>query len=111
MKDLQELQRDIGDKILELRSIERILRSKRFAAIYNESFDPKLLDTKKELIRWIKKQCQESDYSNLPLRDLRKLARELCVPKWFSISKRMLLSEIANAKGSSQRNGFQHPKA
>lgn len=101
------LRENLHFKILNLRSIERILHTESFETIYSQASDIEkksvsdVIDKCDKLLldQWIKKEIKNASMlEELSMKDLREMAKNLKVPDYSMISKSSLLSEILRRK-------------
>jgi hypothetical protein len=102
-RTLKELQQEVSNRVLELRAIDRIIRSESFQQVYTHEISEEILYNKNSLIKWIKEQKENKPYCEYTLRELRVVGRRFAIPDWHNKSKQILLSEIMNHV--KQRNG------
>lgn len=116
MQEYESLKRNLHQRALSARSIERHVESTRFSEAFVRASDV----SKKEaellireqnldgLIRWTEIQTKSAqDFGFLPVRDLRALARRLRIRDYKYLPKASLLSEIAKKQPKDIPNGEQ----
>jgi hypothetical protein len=111
--EIKQLKTMTHDKILQLRSIEVIIKQPAFETLYN-SLDEMvrteveimiLLGNKKELKHWLD-NCPYKEVSEFTIKRLKRLAKELGVAHYSRLSKLELLKGVKDAiEQSSKANG------
>lgn len=105
MLNLTLIQEEFHNVLLEARSIEYVLTTPRFMEALDASTEQakeelhKILNliNKPKLLKWMDKQL-ENGFESWPVMKLRRHARDLGVPKYGSLTKQLLLSEIVKRK-------------
>lgn len=110
---MSHLRREFHILLLEARKIENLLETSRFEDAFFSASEKELQILERilfsvdrdRLIRWIDSQLQDS-FESLPVTKLRRMARDLGVPKYGYLTKQLLLSEISKRrKNDGDRDG------
>lgn len=103
--NLDQLKQEIRKRTLAFRSIDRTVQSLKFVEAWELSANPEvvvpaiLAGDNDAVLSWINKTIKESlDVGELSLRDLRKKASLMGIPRYHLLSKDRLLQEIAQTK-------------
>lgn len=105
------IQEEYHTLVLETRSIEYILTTKRFIESYEHaSVEEKVKlkqilrsTSKLKLLKWIEDQIKE-DLGCWPVSKLRQIARSMRIPNYSELTKQLLLSEIMKRKQYEKEN-------
>lgn len=117
---LNRLREQVANRLLDLRNLEYLVRTDDFEALFERanddlrqsiftlcdgasSIDPSI---RYECATVLKEMVRTEAQRDVSMKDLRKDAQKLNVPRYSRMSKSELLSEIAVRK---ERNGKQQP--
>lgn len=106
---LTELKGNLHSKLLNIRNALYILSSEGFGELFDSSSsDDKIklienVENKYFLEHWVLQQrIKNKDYDNIPIKEIRNIARRLGVNGWRFLTKNQLVAEIKTKRNINE---------